>query len=302
MLEPTRSVRNTSERPTCERILYAWPTVQVGAFDCLPDDARWRRENCVEEGHIIAFPGRSVEIAQYGDRPRVMDPNRVVFYNRSQTYRRALLSRDGDGDHCTYLVVAPELLEEIAHHGSGAQGGTDRRPFPAPCARCGAAEYLEIHAIRRQLASAEPIEIQERLVRLVERVVRALSEQRPAPNRARLRTRRAREELAEAARAVLARDLHRRLSLDEVAGELRVSVFHLSRVFREAAGMGLHGFRDQLRLRSSLAHVLGGEAPLTHLALDAGYASSSHFTDRFRALFGSAPSRLRAAVTAGRAF
>jgi len=288
-----------SQRPT-DRILYPWPLVQLGAFDCWPDDPRWRTENCVEEGHVIAFPGRSVEIAQVGDRPRVMDPNRIVFYNRLQTYRRAPVSRDGD--HCSYLVVAPSLIEELVRRGAAPARDVESRPFPVSAARSEAADYVEMHAIRRRLAAADELEIQERLLRLVERVLRRLAGTRAPGDAARAATLRARDDLAEAARARLARRLHRRQSLEEVAAGLEVSVYHLARVFRAATGMGLHAYRDQLRLRVALDEVLAGEAPLTQVALDAGYAGSSHFTDRFRAVFGRAPSRLRREVGAGRSF
>lgn len=277
-----------------DRIVYPWPLVAVGTFDCWPDDPRWRAENCVGADHVIAFPGRSVEIAQDGDRARVMDPTRFVFYNRYQTYRRRLLSRDGD--HCTFLAIAPALLEEIARDGLTGLGDVERRPFPRSTAASAPAEYLEMHAIV-SLAASDPerrqLEIEERLVGLVGRAVRRLLDAPPPRRRVGARTRRARAELVEAARAVLGLDLDRPLSLGQVAARLDVSVFHLSRVFREATGMGLHAYRDQLRLRRWLPSVLDGSVRLTDLALEAGYASSSHFTDRFRAVYGVAPSRLR---------
>jgi len=290
------------ERRSGDRILYAWPQVQVGAFDCWPGDERWRSENRVEEGHVIAFPGRTVEIAQAGDRPRVMDPTRFVFYNRYQTYRRTLVSRDGD--HCTFLVVAPALLDEMARRGVAELRDVERRPFPTTFAHSGPAEYLEMQAIRRRLDSGDTLEIQERLVRLVERVVAGLVPSSSDGTHAAVRpeTRKVRDELAEAARRIVARDPRRSTSLESVAAELGVSVFHLAHVFRHASPMGLHAYRDQLRLRLALPAVLDGSVRLTDLALDAGYASSSHFTDRFRAVYGLAPTLLRRQVAVGHAF
>ena len=274
----------------------------MGAFDCWPGDGRWRYENQVDEGHVIAFPGRTVEISQAGDRPRVMDPTRFVFYNRFQTYRRSLVSRDGD--HCTFLVVAPELLDEMARRGVAELRDVENRPFPATFANSGPAEYLEMQAIRRRLESGDTLEIQERLVRLVERVVACLIGGSSGGTQAAVRpeTRRIHDELAEAARGIVARDPHRPMSLDSVAAELGVSAFHLAHLFRQASPMGLHAYRDQLRLRLALPAVLDGSVRLTDLALDAGYASSSHFTDRFRALYGLAPTLLRRRVAVGHTF
>lgn len=280
-----------------DRVLYAWQPVQIGAFDCWPGDARWRGENRVDEGHVIAFPGRSVEITQEGDRPRVMDPTRLVLYNRNQAYRRSMVSRDGD--HCLYLVVAPDLLEELARHGVARLQDPEQRPFPVRFTRGETAEYVEMQAIVHGLGRADELGVQERLVALVERVLRGLdADADPVRHRARPDTRRAHETLVEDARGILARDLQRSLSLQSVADELDVSVFHLARVFRAEAGMGIHAYRDQLRLRRSLPAVLGRSSRLTDVALEAGYASSSHFTDRFRALFGRSPTRLRENVSA----
>ena len=296
-----RPMSASAKRHSGDRILFAWPQVQVGAFDCWPGDARWRSENRVEEGHVIAFPGRTVRIAQAGDRSRVMDPTRFVFYNRFQTYRRTLVSRDGD--HCTFLVIAPALLDEMARRGVAELRDVERQPFPATFADSGPAEYLEMQAIRHRLDSGDTLEIQERLVRLVERVMtRLVTGSSTGPQAVRPTTRRVRDELAEAARGIVARDPYRPMSLDSVAAELGVSVFHLARVFRQASSSGLHAYRDQLRLRLALPAVLDGSVRMTDLALDAGYASSSHFTDRFRAVYGFAPTQLRRQVAAGHAF
>jgi AraC family transcriptional regulator len=47
------------------------------------------------------------------------------------------------------------------------------------------------------------------------------------------------------------------------------------------------------RLRAALDRVVGGDGELTAIALDAGFASHSHFTARFRALFGVTPAEQR---------
>lgn len=279
------------------RIVFAWPLVEVGAFDCWPGDERWRRENHVDEGHVIAFPGTAVEIVQEGHHPVVADANRIVLYNRDQSYRRGLVSRAGD--HCTYLVVAPELLEELATAGVAPIREPDRRPFATPAAPIDRVEHLEQRTLLRAMTSGQPVdrlELQERLVGLVTRVLRQAFGALPARRGRRAGTELEHRRIVEATRASLAADLGRPRSLDQVANQVGVSVFHLSRVFRERAGMSLHAYRDELRLRSSLPEVIDGSRALTEVALDHGYASPSHFTDRFRARYGVAPSELRARV------
>lgn len=292
--------RNPASSRSGTRILFSWPLVSVGAFDCWPGDERWQVENVVDEGHLIAFPGTAVEIHQDGHHPLVADPNRVVLYNREQTYRRRLISRTGD--HCTYLVVAPELLDELAAAGAAPIRDPDRRPFPRAAAPVSRQVHLEHRTILRGLAGGReinPLEVQERLVRVVGRALRHGAETRRAGRRRRAGTEQEHRRIVEGVRAILAADLGRPMSLDQVARQIGASVFHLSRLFREHAGISLHAYRDELRLRSALAAVLDGSQSLTEVALDYGYASPSHFTDRFRDRYGMAPSRLRAGMTRG---
>jgi AraC-like DNA-binding protein len=105
------------------------------------------------------------------------------------------------------------------------------------------------------------------------------------------RTRRDRAELVEAAKDLLLARLTEPLSLTELAAELHVSPFHLSRVFRERTGRTLSEYLHDLRLRVAVERL--GEPSLSRIAADLGYCSPSHFTDRFRAAFGAPPSQLR---------
>ena len=76
-----------------------------------------------------------------------------------------------------------------------------------------------------------------------------------------------------------------------------LSPFHLCHVFREIVGTSIYDYVLQERLAHSLESVLDG-GDLTAIALDAGFASHSHFTARFRDFFGFTPTALRRAATA----
>jgi AraC-like DNA-binding protein len=98
-------------------------------------------------------------------------------------------------------------------------------------------------------------------------------------------------ELVEACKDLLLTRLETPLSLSALAGELHVSPFHLTRVFRELTGRTLTQYLHDLRLRNAVERL--GEASLARLAADLGYCSASHFSDRFRDTFGMTPSQLR---------
>jgi transcriptional regulator GlxA family with amidase domain len=123
-------------------------------------------------------------------------------------------------------------------------------------------------------------------------VVDALGRQPELPPSGRSRTRKAHRELAEAAKAELAAGFGRSLGLQELA-RLYTSAFHLARVFRAETGFSLHGFRQSLRLRAALERLSSSTVDLSALALELGFSSHSHFTERFRNEFGVAPSQVR---------
>ena len=89
--------------------------------------------------------------------------------------------------------------------------------------------------------------------------------------------------------------LGERLTLGEIARAVHSSPFHLARVFRARTGFSIHGYRNQLRLCSSLEQVLEPEADLALIARRLGYSSHSHFTVSFRRAFGKPPSAVRRA-------
>ena len=106
-------------------------------------------------------------------------------------------------------------------------------------------------------------------------------------------------ELAEAARALLARRFAAPLTLQALAAAVATSPFHLARVFKRVTGTTLHGHRSELRLRAALEPLASPSCDLLRLALSLGYSSHSHFTAAFRAGFGVSPSDLRGRLTRG---
>jgi AraC-like DNA-binding protein len=86
--------------------------------------------------------------------------------------------------------------------------------------------------------------------------------------------------------------------LDALARAVHVSPFHLSRQFRAATGETIARTLLRIRLALALERLAGGEDDLARLALDLGFAHHSHFSARFRAAFGVAPSAMRRIVTA----
>ena len=85
------------------------------------------------------------------------------------------------------------------------------------------------------------------------------------------------------------------LALGELARLVALSEYHFARMFSTSFGLPPHRYvlqRRLLRARELLQH---SALPLGEIALACGFASASHFSNRFRQAFGAAPGLLRAA-------
>jgi AraC-like DNA-binding protein len=267
--------------PATTRLLLETPGFQVGEFRCAPSHPLWHQlnDNIGPRPHLV-FPQTSVYIDQRGGRV-LATPNHVVFYASNELYRREL--HDPRGDVSLFVTVDEALLGRIA--------GVS----PLPAHRSSSADtYLAVHVLVRHLldeARPDTLFVEETLHQLVTQAIRRGVEESGA---ARAATRRDHRELAEAAKDVLARRLTESVSVHDLARELHVSAFHLSRVFLDLTGFTLHGYRIHLRLRGALEHLREPDADLTRLAHELGFCSLSHFSGSFSRVFGTPPSKVRA--------
>jgi AraC-like DNA-binding protein len=278
-------------------VVYETRRLMLAEFHCEPWDRRWSEPNCADEGHHVVFPGTPVRIEQEGHDPVVATPAQVMFYNRFQAYRRADVA--GRGDHCSFVLVSPEVLEDVACSAVPGLADPLARPFPASHATTGAGTYLAQRALLRHVRTSSPpddVFVQERLYELIARTVAVLYEgpRTGATTPRRAATRALHAEVVESAKALMSTRLGERLTLEGIAAMLFVSPFELTRMFRRRTGTSVHSFLVQLRLRAGLERVLDSRDRLTDIACDLGFSSPSHFSDSFRRVFGLAPSAARA--------
>jgi AraC family transcriptional regulator len=84
------------------------------------------------------------------------------------------------------------------------------------------------------------------------------------------------------------------LSLEEIAGAVEVSRFHLSRAFAVSTGNSLAGYVRARRLTEAAKALVQGAPDILTVALESGYGSHEAFTRAFRQHFGLTPEQLRA--------
>ena len=118
----------------------------------------------------------------------------------------------------------------------------------------------------------------------------------PSRRSALARNRRAVERVKEAVASAPAD----RWTVAKLAHVANLSPFHLCHVFRQLVGTSLYDYVLHERLAQTIDVVLNG-GNLTAIALDAGFASHSHFTAHFRRFFGCTPIMLRRARSSKKA-
>jgi AraC family transcriptional regulator len=72
-----------------------------------------------------------------------------------------------------------------------------------------------------------------------------------------------------------------------------LSVFHFSRVFKQATGMAPSRYVARLPVEEARRLLCETERPVIDIGMELGYQSPSHFTQVFRQLTGVTPSTYR---------
>lgn len=262
-----------------DRLLFSGETLCLGQF-AAPVDHPLFRHHGAADSHYVAFPRTSVWIRHDGRPPFLADPTVATCYNPGDVYFRQ--AADPRGDRADWIALSPPLAREIVDACGRPSSGAG---FAATRLACDAAMY----ARQRQLFDAArgggtPLAIEESALRLVERLV---TNGRPLSPLA------GKRDIAEHARAIIARRFRARLSLSALARQVGASPFHLCRTFARRTGLRMGQYQEQLRVRAALEPLLDDRQPLIDIALHLGFSSHSHFSAAFRRTFGMTPSACR---------
>ncbi len=287
---------STSDLPLAswdEQLVYQSRVVSIGRFRARPEEPHFRFSG-LPGAHLFVFPHYEVWIENRGHDPFVADRSCITFYNPAQVYRRRAINERGDlGD---WFALEPEILEQILSRHDREGSVLDERLFRFSSGPSDDASFLFQRSLLARIEESDTLLVDEGAIRLAERVI-ALAYARRYRKRTRSGSQavvRRHRDTVEAARHLLASRYRDSLSLEQIAGEVGCSVYHLCRIFRQHTSLTLHQYRSRLRQRRALQALLDGRPDLTRLALDLGYSSHSHFTQDFRKTFGVPPSRVHA--------
>jgi AraC family transcriptional regulator len=245
--------------------------------------------------NVLALPLTGVFAKHDGPRRHaIATPSHALLVSAGKPYR---LSFPGCiGDECLALRFTSDALAQLMPEAMSADGfdeSTFSTHTPLPPAL-----MLARSLLWQRFASdtVDALEAEERAFDLLEGSLAAARRQRRerpasargAPSGPWRRMRR----VALAVEAIGA-EPERRWTLGTLGALASVSPGHLAHLFRAELGISVYDYVIRSRLARALDAVLDSDAGLTAIALDAGFASHSHFTARFRAFFGHTPQQLR---------
>ena len=280
--------------------LFRSPLVTISDVGCRAPKSRSEGEE--HSGHHeLVFVRSGVFVKQVRGREVVAEPAHVLFFNAGEPYR--VSHPVSGGDDCTTLSFGVETIADVLTHEEPTVQDRLDAPFVHTHGPLGASAMLRQQALRRRIrAGCSALETEETALGLLQHTVaEARCARGEHPRRPRNGTARARRELVESAKLVLASQPRANPSLSALAREVSSSPFHLARLFRAEAGMPVHQFLLRVRLALALERMTDDHRQnLSSLALDLGFSSHSHFTAVFRRSFGVAPSDFRAVATGPR--
>lgn len=95
--------------------------------------------------------------------------------------------------------------------------------------------------------------------------------------------------------AFMKSNLHHSLTRDDLAQVVALSPAHLARLYRQATGHTLADRLTELRIERAKQLLVSSSLPMTHIALEIGFNSSSHFSHMFLKHVGVSPLAYRQA-------
>ena len=88
-------------------------------------------------------------------------------------------------------------------------------------------------------------------------------------------------------------NLHRDISLSELAGVANLSRFHFLRSFKKATGIAPHQYIIRARVARAKTLLASGDLPIREISERAGFGTPAQFSATFRRMTGMTPGLFR---------
>ncbi|HWL84821.1 MAG TPA: helix-turn-helix transcriptional regulator [Polyangiaceae bacterium] len=283
-----------ADRVGPEEVVFQQGALRVGQFRCSSNNQHFR-DSGPTSGWLLSFPRLPVVVAHAGDEAIVADPSIVKFYNRDQEFRREALCPEGDA--CEWFSYDVATVSAAVQPYDPAAANRPGRPFTLTHAPVDSASYLLqrriAHAVMQKGGVRDHLQIEEALYTLLAQTVAHAYARRGCAPRKNDACAPLHAQVIDHVERTLATRYREPLGLSDIAKSVGYSPFHLARVFRARTGTTIHAKLQKIRLHVALEELRDHRRDLSDIALGLGFASHSHFTDRFQRTFGIAPRAFR---------
>lgn len=265
------------------RSLFAGATLTVGLFHARPvTDACGDIERQSSSAIVLPLSGVFAKHDAPG-RHVIGTPSHAIYFAADAPYRLSFPGAIGD---CalTLRPSGPPEFDQLAIR------RTSETPASHGLLPPNAMVLRNLLWARLQNAEEDPFENEALALELLGMSLSAIK-MISLPER--LTTRAQRQRAVERVKEAVGTAPTRKWSIAELAKIANLSPFHLCHIFRRTTGTSIYGYILHERLALTLDAVLEDGEDITGIALDAGFASHSHFTARFRRFFGCTPTALR---------
>ncbi len=274
-------------RPTiASRQIAAGPDWQIAEIVCRagPHDRPYEEQH--SRMSISAVVGGSFRYrAEHGEA--LLYPGALLLGNAGTCFECG--HDHGTGDRCIALHVAPDLFDEV----SASAAGSHRFRFNAASLPAMPELLPTLVGLEALAESARTLAAGSLVIRLVERVGETLS----GGNVTATKPARGDERRIGGVLRHIEANADQPLDLDGLASLANMSKYHFLRTFRRITGVTPYQFVLNLRMRRAAVRLATSSDPVAHIAFDTGFGDLSTFNNRFRDVFGAAPTKFRTSAT-----
>jgi AraC family transcriptional regulator len=278
---PKPATSATARAPSIKRIA-GGETWSVSEIVCSagPADRPYEERH---DGFSVAAVLEGCFTYRTGSSASLLYPGALLLGNSRTCYQCG--HEHGRGDRCLSFNVREDAFEEIAAVARSRKGN----PFGQPMLPASNRLTPLFAAIQRLRDCASPMRAEELLISLMETVVAALNDgARAPPAPSGWETRR----VVDVVRVIEERPDHA-VDLAGLAAIAGLSKHHFLRSFRRLTGMTPYQYVLSARMARAARRLAASKESVLTIALDSGFGDLSTFNARFRATFGTTPSKYR---------